>query len=92
MNAPVIATIKPATVEAWQWDGTVERGRLIIEWMEKGGTPAYLHPYETLIVPDIQYAASIKPGEWVVRDRFSDFFPLSDADYQATYQSVLNAH
>jgi hypothetical protein len=86
---PVVAAAKPATVEAWKWDGTKEQGRLIVDWMEASGTPAYLHPYENLIVPDIQYSTAIKPGEWVVRDKFCDFFPLPDDIYRATYASPL---
>jgi hypothetical protein len=88
-TAPIIAINRPYAVESWQWDGTTEQGRRIIEWMEAAGTPAYLHPYENLLVIDMPYAAGVRPNQWAIRDQFGEFFPLDDADYQAAYTSPV---
>lgn len=90
-TAPVIAVNIPTTVESWQWDGTGVQSVHIVEWIRQNGGHAERHPYDNRIVLGDDYD-SVIPGDWVIRDKFGEFFPLRDADYRATYQSVLNAH
>jgi hypothetical protein len=87
--APVIATQKPTTVEAWKWDGTPEQARTISNWIATHGHEAKLHPYDNVIVLGDGYEA-VKPDHWVIRDRFGDFWPLPDDVYQAVYNSPIS--
>lgn len=87
-DAPVIAVNIPTTVEAWQWDGSAEQGALIVGWIIDGERWAMPHPYEDRIILDHNVDA-VKPGQWVIRDKYGDFWPISDADYRATFQSPV---
>lgn len=92
--APVIAVNIPTTVEAWHWDGSAEQAERIIDWITDNDgfsdvrQPAALHPYDNVIVLGDGYDC-VSPGQWVIRDKFGDFFPLRDTDYRATFQSPV---
>lgn len=89
MTGPVIATKKPTTVEAWRWDGTDEVATLICEWINSNPKTLCLaekHPHEQFIVLGYEYD-TVKPGEWVIRDQFNDYFPLPDHVFRAVYDS-----
>lgn len=82
-------TPRPSTVEAWYWDGGEETADLIVDWIiESGGPIAYLHPNENLIVIGDDIAPA-RPGDWIVRDKFRDFWPLADDYFQATYRGLV---
>lgn len=89
-HRPVVATKKPAKVEAWRYDGTPESASAIVGWIntEWPESPAYMHPHENIIVlgNDIDV---VKPGMWVIRDTFNDFWPLPDDVYHAVYESPI---
>jgi hypothetical protein len=79
---------KPTTVEAWQWSGDHAEAGLICEWIAKanGEQYAYLHPHEELIVLGDNYE-SVKPGQWIIRDQFNDFWPLQDDVFRTVYET-----
>ena len=84
---PGLFNKRPGTVEAWQWDGGEETAVLICEWVESNGGFAEPHPYEQLLVlPD---ADAVKPGDWVIRDKFGEFWPLGNDVFPAVYQSLV---
>lgn len=87
MNAPRVVLKRVAHAEAWQWDGSVECADLISNWVESNGGYAALHPYEPIIVfgNDIAPASA---GDWIIRDRFNEFWPLADNYFQATYKCL----
>lgn len=95
---PVVATKRPATVEAWQWDGSKECADLIVDWIvganiDQVGRPrnyqdAHLRPNENVIVLGDGYE-SVKPGQVVIRDQFNDFWPLPKDIYDTVYSSPI---
>lgn len=93
--APVIATKKPTTVEAWQWDGTVEQADRIMAWIAEAnkhdtgyGQVASLHTHENIIILGDNYEA-VKPGMYIIRDQFNEFWPLPADVYRAIYASPV---
>jgi predicted amino acid dehydrogenase len=82
----VVATKRPVTNEAWQWDGSVECGDLIVDWAKPHGVEAYVHPYEPILIVD---GMPVMPTDWVIRDQFNDFYPCPDRTFQAVYASTL---
>lgn len=88
MMAPALFAKRPGTVEAWQWDGGPETAVLICEWIESNGGFADPHPYEQeLILGD--NVAAVKPTDWVVRDKFGDFWPLANDVFPGVYMSLV---
>lgn len=88
MTSPQVFVKRPVTHEAWQWDGSPECADLITDWVDTGGGYAYLHPYEQLIVfgNDVSPA---KPGDWIIRDQFNDFWPIGEDMFPAVYSRLL---
>lgn len=88
MTGPKIAELRHSHAEAWQWDGGPEAAALIVDWIESNGGFASVHPYQPLIVLG-EEIAPVKPGEWIVRDKFNEFWPLDDGVFHATYRTSL---
>lgn len=86
-TAPILATKRPVTNEAWQWDGSTEAGELICDWIQDNGGFAHMHPYENVIVV-VDGDSPVRPGQWVIRDQFNDFYPCPDRTFQAVYVRV----
>lgn len=87
MNRPKVVELRVSHAEAWQWDGGDECAALIVDWIESNGSFASVHPYQSLIILGDD-AAPVKPGEWVVRDKFNEFWPLPDDVFLATYKTL----
>jgi hypothetical protein len=83
---PIIAHKRPATVEAWFWDGGVETADLIIDWIESNKGFASRHTHENMIVLGDGIEA-VRPKHWVIRDQFSDFWPLDDTTFRTVYKT-----
>lgn len=88
MNAPGLFAKRPSTVEAWQWNGGPETAVLICEWVESKGGFAKPHPNEDLLVLG-DNIAPVRPTDWVVRDKFGEFWPLTDDVFPAVYSSLF---
>lgn len=81
--------MRPATVEAWQWDGSAEAAELITDWIiDNDGPLAYKHPYENVIVIDGE-TVTAKPTDWIVRDKFNDFWPLDENLFPGAYAQLV---
>lgn len=88
---PVVATKRPATVEAWRWDGSPQSTAAIIAWVktaEPKGQRAYLHPNDNVLVLGDGFDL-VKPGDWIIRDKFNEFFPLPHDVYLTVYESPI---
>lgn len=88
MTSPGLFRRRPSTVEAWQWDGGDEVAVLICDWIESNGGYAAPHPHEPLIVLGDQTAPA-KPGDWIVRDKFGEFWPIGEDIFPSVYESLL---
>lgn len=88
MTRPGVYEKRTSTVEAWQWDGGPETAHLICEWIESNGGFAEPHPHEDFLVlgNDIDV---VNPHDWVVRDKFGEFWPLPATIFPAVYKSLL---
>lgn len=84
---------KPSTVEAVRWDGTPKQAEDIIAWVKKGGasavhaqrTPMRRHATITILgVPAVS-------GDWIGRRESGEFFIVSDAEFDATYEKAGRA-
>jgi len=89
VNRPKIVEQRVSHAEAWLWDGGPETADLIVDWIETNGGFASLHPYENVIVLGDE-VAPVKPGEWVVRDKFNEFWPLPADVFEASYRTLLD--
>lgn len=92
MSNPRLFAKRPSTVEAWQWDGTPECADLIIDWVINSGGPVdtYLHPNENLIIlGQTTQTAPAKPDDWIVRDKFNEFWPIEPALFRVAYDNLL---
>lgn len=90
MNQPGLFSKRPSTVEAWQWDGGPETAVLICDWIGSNGGFAEPHPYENhLILWGSEESAPVKPTDWVIRDKFGEFWPLGDDIFPGVYASLL---
>jgi hypothetical protein len=87
VTRPGVYAKRPSTVEAWQWDGTDECAALITDWIESNRGFAEKHPHEDLIIlgNDVD---SVKPTDWVIRDKFGEFWPLPAVIFPAVYASL----
>lgn len=82
---------RKSTVEAWHWTGDRAEGELIVDWMlnsSRNGLP-YVHPHEDLIIIS-EDAAAVVPGQWIVRDKYNEFWPLDDDVFHSVYASLFN--
>lgn len=88
---PALYAKRPGVVEAWQWDGGPETAVLICDWIESNGGFAnpYEHPYEKAIILGDKIAP-VKPGDWVIRDKFGDFWPLGNDVFPGVYMSMVD--
>lgn len=87
-TGPRVFAKRPCTVEAWQWDGSRECAAVVCDWVEDNGGFAAEHPFENLILLGDQIAPA-KPTDWIVRDKFGEFWPLGDDVFHGVYQSLL---
>lgn len=88
MKCPGVYEKRASTVEAWQWDGDPACAELICEWIEDNGGFAAPHTHENLIVLG-DNIAPVNPGDWVIRDKFNEFWPIGDDLFPAVYKSIL---
>ena len=84
---------KPITIEAHQWDGSVEGSTPIINWvLEGGGTARYedAHaPAPTLIAIDtLEGTMRGIAGDWIVRGAVGEFYPCKPDAFAATFEAV----
>lgn len=81
---------KPTTVEARQWDGTVEGATGIIDWaLSYGGTIRYHDEDNTLAVDTAVGSMLARPGDWIVRGLEDNLFdPFGPMAFEATYEPV----
>lgn len=84
---PVVATKKPTTIEAWRYTDDDSAAR-IVDWVESNGGFAEKHPHEPFIILGDK-VEPVKPGQWVIRDQFNDYWPLPDSVYHAVYLSPV---
>lgn len=85
---PVIATKRPAKVEAMKWDGT--NTDELVSWVNRTSAhqTAQLHPHEDFITLG-DNVDTVKPGNWVIRDQFNDFYPLPTEVFHAVYEAPI---
>lgn len=88
MTGPGLFSVRPATVEAWQWDGSAEVAELISDWVESNGGFASPHPYEQMILFG-DWIAPAKPGDWIIRDIFGDFWPMDAKLFPGAYAQLV---
>jgi hypothetical protein len=83
---PLLARKRPVMNEAWQYDGRIEVADLIVNWIDTNGGYSHVHPYEDLIIIQANSGdLAVKPGDWVIRDQFNDFYPCPDETFQTVY-------
>lgn len=85
---PVIAVKKPVTVEAFRWED--DNAQALVDWVNHNavGQRAEKHPHEELIILG-DGVDTVKPGDWVIRDQWNDFYPLPHSVYQTVYASPI---
>lgn len=87
MNNPQIFLKRTSTVEAWQWDGTPECADLIVNWIDQhDGFAHYIEEHNLIAMHE---TADVTPTDWVVRDKFGEFWPLGADIFPAVYASLL---
>lgn len=85
---PKAATKRPDHIQWWQWDGSDEMARLIVEWVNTHTSyVAEKHPHEELIVLDKTEGLSppARKNHYVVIDMWRDVFALPPSDFSTRY-------
>jgi hypothetical protein len=87
--APIVAKKRPATVEAWYWDGRPETADLIVEWINttKGSLVEAEYFEEDRVIFLDRNVENVRALHWVVRDQFNDFWPLPNDVFMAVYET-----
>jgi len=76
---------KPVVIEAWQFDGSAESARPIIEraphvrWSADGGG-GYL------VIPTLEGDMRGDRGDWIIRGVKGEFYPCKPDIFAATYE------
>lgn len=89
MNTPQRYRKKPVTIEAVQWDGTVEGSTPIIDWvLAGGGTARWLDLDATAWINIDTPEGTMRAGadDYIVRGVQGEFYPVKPDIFAATYE------
>jgi len=89
---------KPVDVEALQHDGTLERAKMLVEWVtSNGGNAAVMDSNEAdYLEPPVYYVKLVNskaltivpPGFWIDRVPTGHFYVVTDDDFKHLYDPV----
>lgn len=86
-DGPIILRRRPLTVEAWRI--TEDNVTDVAEW--SGGIVLRGGLNGVAIHTDTDDLVHAKPGDWVIRGPFGDFYPAADRVVFASYEAVVGA-
>jgi hypothetical protein len=76
-------TKKPVTIEARQYDGSLESRLEIGEWINSSGHEA--HVGNVLVIVTLEGEHRADPGDWVIKGVAGEFYPCKPEIFAATY-------
>ena len=83
---------KPVTIEAEQFDGTVESANRILAWIGRNGADAKrVHgtkPDCGIIISTLEGDMTAIPGDWIIRGVSGEFYPCKPDIFAATYEAA----
>lgn len=92
MNDVQLFRKRPVTIEAMQWDGTIEGGKKLHDWIgSHGGVSRWSNetpqrPYIETLEGDMK----VSENDWVIRGIQGEFYPCKPDIFDGTYESVVN--
>ena len=91
MNEPARYRKLPVTIEAAQWDGTVEGTTKIIDWVLANGGTARYHDSETeggpafIAVDTPDAVGRVFAQHWMMHGTRGEFYPCDDVSFADSY-------
>lgn len=89
---------KQLTIEARQWDGTIESAQEILRWSggavgfrsEQIGSPEDSKRFrkDWLAVHTLEGAMEAQPRDWIIRGVKGEFYPCKPDIFEATYDQI----
>lgn len=87
---------KPVVIEAWQWDGTLERKRLLQDWCDDiyfnlKPVPGAPLPVWDVTIQTLESGSDthhVSLGDYVIKGVAGEFYACRGDIFAATYESV----
>lgn len=79
-------TTRPVSIEAVQWDGTIENGRTIIDWAAGAEMRWSNETPQRLTVQTLEGLMSANPTDWIIKGTEGEFYPCKDSVFQRKYR------
>jgi hypothetical protein len=86
-------TKKPVTIEATQWDGTVEDATRVINWiLRREGTASYHESFDTsgedaIYIRTLEGTMKALVGYYIIRGIEGEFYPCEPAIFHRSYDA-----
>lgn len=86
--APLVSTYtsRPVSIEASQWDGSITRGRDIIDWAAGAEIRWTNETPQRLEITTLEGKMKVSPTDWVIKGTEGEFYPCKDSVFQRKYQ------
>ena len=83
---------RPVAIEAFQWDGSIERATKIINWaLANGGTirlVTWTDDTWRLHVDTLEGVMKASWGDWIIKGVAGEFYPCKPDIFAATYDAA----
>lgn len=85
-------TKKPVTVEALQWDGTIDSAKEITDWIEGNeGSLRYDQHEARMVIHTLEGNMGAKPGDYIIRGLEGEFYPCDQRIFNNSYREYTGA-
>jgi hypothetical protein len=81
-------TSRPVSIEAVQWDGTIENGRTIIDWADGAEMRWSNETPQRLTIQTLEGRMSANPTDWIIKGTEGEFYPCKDSVFQRKYEAT----
>lgn len=85
----------PVTIDAEQWDGSVEGATRVIDWiLSCDGTarfhdaPDNMQSLNQIAIDTLEGTMRAKPGDYIIKGVQGEFYPCDSGIFDQTYEAV----
>lgn len=78
----------PVEIEAMEWDGSVESGGEIIQWILDEGGMAYDAPHGHLYIETLEGDMKASPGDFIIKGIAGEFYPCKPDIFFRSYEPL----
>lgn len=90
---------KPVVIEGMQFDGSVNTGTAIVDWITESGEKAsyhkhlmdgdlIAHPDPYLLIETLEGRMTASVGDWIIKGVNGEFYPCKPEIFEKTYEVV----